>query len=140
MLLEYLAAEGDRRELAFEFERAADFAADLQRGPGSVRHEPAWHLALAALRCAFQKGPFSPSPNLDLNEQIASSLVSSLPPDLFDSSGLLKSLWLLRLDAKTTDTQGMLAELISIDEPTRGHLAGTQRSDGPHLGRRRPRF
>lgn len=141
MLLGYFAAEADLRDLSFEPERAAEFAVDLQRTSGAANVSPAWHLVQVSLRCAFQKGPFCPSPNVDLNAQIAASVIACLPPDIFDSTGLVKSLWLMRMEAKTDDTQGMLAELISIeDRSAQPRLTGPQRADGPHLGSRRPRF
>ena len=51
------------------------------------------------------------SPNPELNARIA-AIISCFPPELFDSTGLLRSLWLLRLTNIAEDTQGMIEALL----------------------------
>jgi hypothetical protein len=70
---------------------------------------------LASLRAAFGQGLGPTSPNADLNGQIAVSVLSSFPPELFDAVGLFQSLWLLRLSNVASDAQGMVAELLACE-------------------------
>jgi hypothetical protein len=117
VLIGYLTGLDDVREFAIDPERASDFADDLRyqaQMPGG-RH--AWPLVLASLRAAFRQGPPSSSPNGDLNAQIASAILSCFPPELFDSTGLFRSLWLSRLTSATCDAQGMIEDLLALDAP-----------------------
>ena len=54
----------------------------------------------------------APYNDADLNAQIASSVLASLQPGLFDATGLLRSAWLTRMTSLTDDAQGMLDELL----------------------------
>ena len=58
------------------------------------------------------------SPNADLNGRIAKSILSCFQPELFDSTGLFCSMWLMRLVNAANDAQGMLDELLSNDRPS----------------------
>jgi len=100
-------------QLVFELDRVAQFASDLRQ---ERQPEGSWSLMLASLRAAFQKGLAPVSPSADLNEQIAASLLSCLGPELFDGVGVIKSLFLVQLNATANDTQGMIEELIAIDD------------------------
>ena len=87
---------------AVDQRRAKDFSQDLHyqcRSPGG-RH--AWPLVLASLRAAFQQGMSQESPNADLNGRIAKSILSCFQPELFDSTGLFCSMWLMRLEMPQT--------------------------------------
>ena len=55
------------------------------------------------------------SPNEDLNAQIASAILSCFPADLFDSTGLFRSLWLHRMSNVTSDVQGMIETLVGSE-------------------------
>ena len=102
-------------EFAVDPDRARQFAEDLRR---QSRHEGdrlAWSLIEASLRAAFRQGLVAASPNADLNAAIASSILSCFPADLFDGTGLFPSAWLLRLTRITSDTQGLIADLLSLD-------------------------
>jgi hypothetical protein len=63
------------------------------------------------------------SPNEDLNAKIASAILSCFPSDLFDSTGLFRSLWLLRMSNVTSDVQGMIDTLVGS-----GPVGGEERS------------
>jgi hypothetical protein len=52
---------------------------------------------LASVRASFREGLCPVSPNADLNARIASSILACFQGELFDSTGLLRSLWLTRL-------------------------------------------
>lgn len=102
----------DVREFAVDADRAADFAEDL----GRARHEPggrhAWRLTLVSLRTAFQGGLAPMAANADANARVAASILGCFPPDLFDTTGVFQSLWMMRLSANATDAQGMIADLL----------------------------
>ena len=115
MLVGYLAGLHDSCRFAVDPRRAKDFSQDLHyqcQHPGG-RH--AWPLVLASLRAAFQQGMTTQSPNADLNGRIASSILSCFQPELFDSTGLFCSMWLMRLVNAANDAQGMLDELLCTE-------------------------
>jgi hypothetical protein len=127
MLVGYLAGVHDISEFAIDPERAEEFAEDLSyrsRLPGG-RH--AWPLIQASLRSGFSKGLAPTSPNADLNQKIAASILSCLPPEVFDGTGLFRSIWMTRLSNVTSDTQGMIDQLIGAPQP---HHADTAASLG----------
>ena len=65
----------------------------------------------------------------DLNARIAASLLSCLQPELFEATGLLRSAWLMRMSNVTEDAQGMIDELVAIEEPASAVASvGTPRS------------
>ena len=97
---------------------ADDLACD--RSPSAI--ELTWQLVLATLRAAFQTSLADRSPNADLNQRIASSVLALFNNDVFDSLGLPKSLWLERLSHTATDTQGLLDELFALDAPLSNRL------------------
>ena len=116
MLVGYLAGLHDCCGFAVDPQRAKEFSQDLHyqcRHPGG-RH--AWPLVLASLRAAFQQGMAQQSPNAELNARIASSILSCFQPELFDSTGLFCSMWLMRLINSANDAQGMIDELLCRGE------------------------
>jgi hypothetical protein len=116
LLIGYLMGLDDVSEFAIDPERARDFSEDLScrcRLPGG---RFAWPLMLASLRTGFVQGLGAVSPNGQYNAQIAVSILSAFPPDVFDSTGILRSLWLERLSHAAHDTQGMIDELLAMDE------------------------
>lgn len=119
LLLGKLLPVCDVREFAFCASRADSFAEDAR---DSIDPELAWSLLLASMRMAYQRS-FTTTCNGDLNSQIAASILACLPSELFDSTGTLKSLWLVRMQHAASDTQGMIDQLIALDESPR-HLPG----------------
>ncbi len=115
MLLGYLLPEFDVSEFAFSASRARDFASDLKHESEHTSDGQVWKLVLASLRAAFQHGLSDASPNADLNERIAASVLACFRSELFDSSGLVKSLWLVRLNQAADDTQGLIDELVELE-------------------------
>ena len=113
LLIGNLAGMHGVGEFAISPERAKEFSKDL-RDNGN---EFVWSLTMASLRAAFQRGLGLVSPNADLNARIAASILACFPAELFDSTGLFHSLWLMRLMSVAADTQGMIDELIGLDRP-----------------------
>lgn len=118
MLVGYLAGLYDISEFAIDPERAKDFAEDLELQRKSPGGRYAWPLLLASLRAAFRTGLSPLVPNADLNAAIASSVLSAFPTSQFDSTGLLRSTWLLRMTRVSADTQGMIEQLLALEEST----------------------
>lgn len=119
LLVGYLVPFGDVSSFAPNPDRARDFADDMryqQQTPGG-RH--AWPLVLASLRAGIVRGFAQRSPNGDLNARIAASVLASLSPMSFDSTGVMRSLWMVRISTVASDAQGMIAELIRADAPAK---------------------
>jgi hypothetical protein len=112
LLVGRIAALHDVGEFAFDPRRAKDFAADLQYHGGLQGKQLVWPLMLTSLRAGFRKSLDACSPNADLNARIAASVLACFPNDLFDSIGLFRSLWLMRLTNITADAQGMIDDLL----------------------------
>ena len=102
----------DLAEFAFDPARAREFSDDLQQQGQQPGGQQAWPLMLSSLRAAFQQVPLAPSPNADLNAKLGAGVLACFPSGLFDSTGLLRSLWLARLQTTTDDAQGMLDLLL----------------------------
>ncbi len=120
MLLARIMLLHDVSELGFDPQRVREFAADLRDEAAETNSSYAWQLTLASLRAGMQQSFDAPSPNSDLNRRIAAGVLASFPPGQFDSTGMLKSLWMLRLEHVAHDMQGMVDDLIKPkDEPTR---------------------
>ena len=98
-----LADIQDVHEFAVDPKRAMDFAEDAPSRQSFEASRLAWPLLLASLRKAFQRelGPLSP--NADLNAGIAASVLSCFSSELLESSGLFRSLWLMRITTAVED-------------------------------------
>jgi len=106
---------GDVAEMACDRRRADDFARDLQRNQEAETESTAWSLMVKSLRAAFQKTKETPSPNADLNANIATSLLACFPADIFDSTGLVGSLWQVRLAHLADDVELMIERIVKSD-------------------------
>ncbi len=115
LLVGRLAQQFAVSEFAVDPDRARQFAEDLHRQSRHEGDRRAWSLIEASLRAAFRQGLVAVSPNADLNAAIAAAILSCFPADLFDGTGLFPSAWLIRLTRITSDTQGMIADLLSLD-------------------------
>jgi hypothetical protein len=115
LLLAYLTPQCQVHDFAFDVERVEQFAEDLEarRGLPAGRHAQA--LTMAALKSAFRD--LAESPNADLNSRIATSVLASFPPEMFDGQGMVRSLWLVRLVNNTSDAQGLVEELLRPAPP-----------------------
>jgi len=112
LLVGHLARFGDVAEFAVDVNRAIEFSRDLEFQMDQEAGRQAWPLLQASLRAAFQRGLAPVSPNEDINAQIAAAILSCFPADLFDSTGLFRSLWLSRMSNVTSDVQGMIDALV----------------------------
>jgi len=115
MLLAHLAETVAIEEFAFEPDRARDFADDLDRGAAQAERRFTCQLVLASIRASFAAGLSERSPNIDLNRRIGSGILSAFREELFDSTGLVKSLWLERITRTANDTEVMIEELLRLD-------------------------
>ncbi|MDA1052589.1 MAG: hypothetical protein O3C40_19200 [Planctomycetota bacterium] len=133
LLLGYLPNTADVAEFAFSAARVKEFAADRR---ASASPETAWSLLVASLRIAYQRQTCATSPNEDLNRRVAAGILACLPGELFESTGTIKSLWLLRMQHAASDTQGMIEQLIAlentpVDQPVwEGRAADVRRTRG----------
>ncbi len=107
-------------EFAVEPDRARDFAEDLAARQSREGGRLAWPLCLVSLRAAFRNTLSAPSPNADLNAQIAGAILSFFQRELFDGAGLGSSFWVLRLTQAAADLQGMLDDLLARPDPSVG--------------------
>ena len=116
VLIGYLLNIEDVSEFAFDPDRARDFAEslDFQRRMGNGPQS--WKLTLGSVRAAFRASLCERSASPDLNAQIAASILNCFPPSLFDGTGLVRSIWLTRMQNVTSDAQGMLDDLLSLEE------------------------
>ena len=135
LLLAYLAVDEDISDLAFERRRLHDFSEDLRQEQQSGLGRHAASLVLPAIRAAFEKDVSPEAPNGDLNEQVASGVLACFESELFDSVGLLKSLWQVRLTNITRDAEGMLEQLLAGERTGRSVVAEPSLST-PSLRRR----
>jgi hypothetical protein len=117
VLIGHLVAAHDVSEFAIDPKRARDFAQDLSSCSSRRGGRHTWPLLVASLRTAFQSGLSPDSANADLNARIATAIISCFPQELFDSTGLMHSLWMLRLTNIAEDTQGMIEELLAPEPP-----------------------
>ncbi len=121
LLVGYLCGLHDVSEFAVDPQRAKDFAEDLRYQSKLKGGRYAWPLLLASLRAAFRHRLSAISPNVDLNGRIAASILSCFQADLFDSTGLFRSLWMLRLSNAADDAQGMIEDLLAVEQSSNGN-------------------
>jgi hypothetical protein len=114
MLLGYLMPHCEIADLAIDSKRVRDFAEDIGDEHQGPNVEQAWQLLYASLQSTFRSRSARVSPNADLNSQIASSILACFPPEVFDSIGMLSSLWLERLNCTTADTQALIEKLLDV--------------------------
>lgn len=115
VLLAQLVPECDIASYAFDVKRVYDFAEDFSDSPGGSEAEQAWQILEASLKSTFGERTSKHTSNADLNDQIASAILSSFQPGLRDSACMLGSLWMERLSHTTLDTQAMIDDLLSVD-------------------------
>ena len=118
MLVGYLGGLYGTGEFAIDPERASDFAEDLSYRSRLEGGRHAWPLIQASLRAGFARGLTPHSPNADLNHKIAVSILACFQPEVFDGTGLFRSVWLTRLTNVTSDAQGLIDDLIVSSEPS----------------------
>jgi hypothetical protein len=115
MLLGYLANDHDIADFAFSAQRAQDFAADLRDEGRYAPGDQPWQLAMASLRATFERGLSEESPNGDLNQRIASSILACFHSERFDAGRMFRSQWVLRLTQIADDTEGLMEDLLHME-------------------------
>ncbi len=118
LLLALLVSNGeaDAAAVAFDTVRLHEFARDLDDLRRIKHGVQAWQLFQTSIKAAFQTGLCRATPNETLNSQIAASILTCFPPDLFDATGPLQSLWQERLQHTTTDMLAMVQDLIAAGD------------------------
>lgn len=116
MLLAHISRDVDITEFSFEPHRAMDFAEDLAHEAVATQRQFTGQLVLSSLRAAFQTNLAQSSPNPDLNRRLGCAILACFREELFDATGLVKPLWVERLSVTADDAQGMIDELVAIDE------------------------
>ncbi len=116
MLLGYLACDHEVDDFAFEPDLVHEFSLDLRHEKRAATDEAAWKLTLASLRTSYYNHLRTDSPHGELNGRIAASILACFHSDLFDSMGLLKSHWMLRLSQITDETHTLVDDLLRIDD------------------------
>ena len=116
MLLGNLLPFYDATEWAFDEDRCREFAQDMQHSRSQKQAKNAWQLSLASLRAAFSQRHDTLNPNSDLNLRIASGILTCFGEDLFDSTGLVKSLWQVRLSNTTSDAQILIEDFLRTED------------------------
>jgi len=115
LLLSLLAERHDVGEFAFRRERVREMTTQWRPGPTGVAQRT---LTLASLRLAYQYCLSNVSPNADLNRKIAAGVIGCVGADAFDSTGLLKSMWLEDMSRVVDDAQGLLDDLFADEPPS----------------------
>jgi len=110
LLISRLVRCGDVSSVANEPQRARELAGDL-----TPAHARSWSVMLSSLQLAFRLGQNRPSPNRDLNAQIAGSILACFHSEMFESTGLPSSLWATRLLNVAEDTQALVEDLWRLE-------------------------
>jgi len=114
LLLGYVAESCDVDEFAFSPARTRDFSHDAEDASDRAQ---IWSLLMTSLRNTFRSGMAQPTRNHALNLRIAAGIVSSLPGDLVDSTGLMRSLWPLRMQHVAQDAARLIEQLLDLEPP-----------------------
>ena len=136
LLLAHLEVHFSVSDFCFDTDRLRDFAEGVARQSRQAAGRQAWALTMTALRSAFRSG-LATSPNQDLNERIGSAVMACFPPEMFDGTGVVRSLWEVRLTNATSDVQGMIADLLQPEAAEFGRAAVEADSRWPNEFRRR---
>jgi hypothetical protein len=119
MLLGYVHTAADAKEFAFDIDRMTEFAEDMRHEQLSPGGQLAWQMTLANLRASLRRWLVCEAVNPEQNERIASAVLTAFDAEVFDSTGVLKSLWLVRMSNVAKDTQGLIDTLLADDRATR---------------------
>jgi hypothetical protein len=118
LLVGHLAAEYDVSGFAVDPDRARDFADDFAQQRQQEGGRFTWPMVLASLRAAFCEWLEPASPNPDLNAQIAASILTCFPAEVFDGIGTIQSEWSLRISHIAGEAEGMIEELLGEAPPS----------------------
>ena len=136
MLLGYVVGDEPLDEFSFEPARTRDFASDLMGELNRPLSTFGWQLVLASLRAAFQQSSVEASPHAELNQQISAAILACFRGELFDSTGAFRTLWMERINHISSDTEGMIEELLALDGETSRGLTRTASSTARRFERK----
>jgi hypothetical protein len=117
MLLGYVHTACDASEFAFDPIRLGEFADDIRSELRQPHGNLSWQIVVASLRATFAKCDPAHALNADLHERVVAGVLSCFDPEMFDSTGVFKSMWLVRMTNVAQDTQGMIDLLVAEEEP-----------------------
>lgn len=115
MLLAHLFPACHIDDLTFDYRRALDFAEEFYESEPIVTGGSAWELMVSGLKAAFRGISAAPSLNEDLNRQVVASILACFESSAFESIGMLKSLWMDRMNHAADDTLSLIDQLLAID-------------------------
>lgn len=98
LLLGHLILKYGVQELAFEPDRAIDFAQSQVREIVRATDEPVWEFVQVGIRLAFNGLASCNSPSENWNRGILRSVIGCFPRDMFDEYGLSKSTMRTRIE------------------------------------------
>lgn len=107
MLLAPLAVNDDVHEFAFDPDRVRAQAAELK--DDSTGEKAA--LLQTTIRTFASRAFTANAPCADLNLRVATTVLGAFAPELFDSCGVIRSLWMMRLTKIADDAQRLVTEL-----------------------------
>jgi hypothetical protein len=136
LLLARLMRTHDVCEFGFETPRLRRFAANLASASAmEVREDDlAPHdfgggdsaaLAETSLLMSVRHSFHAAAPNPDMNQRVAASVLGAFAAPHFDSCGVFRSLWMLRIAATADETQRLITEMFRADAQS----TGTQSTD-----------
>ncbi|MGB7326013.1 MAG: hypothetical protein WBD31_14160 [Rubripirellula sp.] len=100
---------------AFDAKRATEYAEETRScGGRALRDMSAW-LMNAAMHDTLRRRTSATTALPEANRAVVKSVMLMLRPDLFDSIGTLKSLWLHRLESGADKADRVLDELAAVD-------------------------
>jgi hypothetical protein len=118
MLLAPLAVGDDVKEFAFEEDRLRAQAAELKNDQSGEKSA----FLQTTIRTFAARAFAESAPCPDLNVRVATAVLGGFAPELFDSCGTLRSLWMMRLTKIADDTQRLVTELFRSErEPFDPH-------------------
>jgi hypothetical protein len=111
LLLAYLSRNAKVMDFAFDAGRVQEFAVDASRHINSAATNGAATTMLSAgMQSTLELLSAGETPNADLNRQIAAAVLACFGPEFFDSHGLLRSVWLDRLQTVPDETLALIHE------------------------------
>lgn len=139
-LLGYFPLDHQRawERYAVDAPRARAFAADVRQLPTGTARDAAGWLTAAAMRDALLRRSNATVASPSGNRAVADAVLTCLRPDMFDSVGTLKSLWLHRLQRGAEQADRVLSELAGADITTGPTLGGYEVIRDVTFGRWQP--
>jgi hypothetical protein len=125
----------DTVRYAIDPSRASEYAREMRMyGHGPARSTAAW-LMNAAMHDTLQRRSSACAALPESNCAVGRSVMLMLRPDLFDSVGVLKSLWIHRLQTHSERTDRVLDELIDTDIDLATTADGLETTHAPYFQR-----